>query len=103
VTDKLRHWNFGATDASLAITYALEKKLPVDTFIVITDNEVNSGVHPSAKLNEFRKKINPKAKLVVMGMATNGFTIADPKDSGMLDVVGFDASVPVVVGNFMRD
>ena len=103
VTSKLRRWNFGATDASLAITYALQKKIPVDTFIVITDNEVNAGKHPSAVLNEFRKKINPKAKLVVMGMATNGFTVADPRDSGMLDVVGFDASVPVVVGNFMRD
>jgi len=27
-------------------------------------------------------------------MTSNGFTLADPNDRGMLDVVGFDTSVP---------
>jgi hypothetical protein len=34
-------------------------------------------------------------------MASNGFTIADPDDAGMLDVVGFDAAVPQVVADFL--
>ena len=30
-------------------------------------------------------------------LTSNGFTLADPNDRGMLDVVDFDTSVPVVV------
>jgi 60 kDa SS-A/Ro ribonucleoprotein len=33
-------------------------------------------------------------------MASNGFSIADPSDPGMLDVVGFDASAPQVMADF---
>ena len=37
-----------------------------------------------------------------MGLVSNGFSIADPDDAGMLDVVGFDASAPEVMGGFSR-
>jgi 60 kDa SS-A/Ro ribonucleoprotein len=40
------------------------------------------------------------AKLVVVGMTSNGFTIADPDDAGMLDVVGFDTATPAVIADF---
>ena len=42
------------------------------------------------------------AKLVVVGMASNGFSIADPADGGMLDVVGFDPATPQVIADFAR-
>jgi 60 kDa SS-A/Ro ribonucleoprotein len=35
-------------------------------------------------------------------MVSNGFSIADPDDGGMLDVVGFDASAPTVMADFAR-
>jgi hypothetical protein len=35
-------------------------------------------------------------------MASNGCTLADPNDRGMLDVVGFDTSVPAVISDFVR-
>jgi 60 kDa SS-A/Ro ribonucleoprotein len=40
------------------------------------------------------------AKLVVIAMTSNGFTIADPNDAGMLDVVGFDTATPAVITDF---
>jgi 60 kDa SS-A/Ro ribonucleoprotein len=40
------------------------------------------------------------AKLVVVAMASNGFSVADPDDAGMLDVVGFDAATPQVISDF---
>lgn len=43
----------------------------------------------------------PDAKLVVFGMSATQFTIADPTDPGMLDVVGLDSSVPELVRNFV--
>jgi 60 kDa SS-A/Ro ribonucleoprotein len=32
----------------------------------------------------------------------NKFSIADPDDAGMLDVVGFDAAAPAVIADFTR-
>lgn len=92
--------NFGWTDASLLINDAASKKIEVDTFIVITDNEVNHGNHPSVALKNYRQKMGIDAKLVVMGMTATNFSIADPSDRGMLDVVGFDANAPKVVSDF---
>ena len=34
-------------------------------------------------------------------MMSNGFTIADPNDAGMLDVVGFDTAAPTVISDFV--
>jgi 60 kDa SS-A/Ro ribonucleoprotein len=35
-------------------------------------------------------------------MVANRFTIADPTDAGMLDIVGFDTSTPEVISGFAR-
>ena len=42
------------------------------------------------------------AKLVVVAMVSNGFTIADPDDAGMLDVVGFDSAAPALIADFAK-
>jgi len=39
----------------------------------------------------------------VVGMEANDFTIADPDDAGMLDVVGFDTAAPSVMSDFIRE
>ena len=41
------------------------------------------------------------AKMIVVGMTSNGFSIADPDDAGMLDVVGFDTAVPQIMSDFV--
>jgi len=35
-------------------------------------------------------------------MTSNGFTLADPNDRGMLDVVGFASTEPAVISDFIR-
>jgi len=35
-------------------------------------------------------------------MVSNGFTLADPNDMGMLDMVGFDSAGPAILGDFIR-
>lgn len=42
------------------------------------------------------------AKLIVVGMVSNGFSIADPNDGGMMDVVGFDTAAPAMMADFIR-
>lgn len=94
--------NFGMTDCAMPMIYALEKRLEIDTFIVYTDSETYYGkIHPFEALKKYRKEMNlPESKLVVVGMQSNGFTIADPNDPGMLDVVGFDSATPEIITNF---
>ena len=38
----------------------------------------------------------------MVGLVSNGFSIADPNDAGMLDVVGFDTASPAVIADFIR-
>jgi 60 kDa SS-A/Ro ribonucleoprotein len=74
----------------------------VDAFIIYTDNETWAGnIHPAQALKKYRNKWNNNAKLIVVGMTSNGFSIADPNDRDMLDVVGFDTSVPQLMSDFI--
>ena len=59
-------------------------------------------IHPVQALRQYREATGIAARLVVVAMASNGFTIADPDDAGMLDVVGFDAATPALIADFAR-
>jgi 60 kDa SS-A/Ro ribonucleoprotein len=92
---------FGGTDCALPMIWAAENKVPVDIFCVYTDSETWAGdIHPVQALRAYRHKMGIGAKLVVIGMVSNGFSIADPDDGGMLDVVGFDTATPSVIADF---
>jgi 60 kDa SS-A/Ro ribonucleoprotein len=84
--------------------YALQRGLEVDAFVIYTDSETWAGaVHPSAALRRYREATGIAARLVVVGLTSTGFTIADPKDPGRLDVVGFDSTAPALIGDFVAD
>jgi 60 kDa SS-A/Ro ribonucleoprotein len=90
-----------ATDCSLPMLHALHKDLEVDTFVVYTDNETWSGqIHPFQALTQYRKTTGINAKLVVVSITPTRFSIADPKDPGMLDISGFDSAVPQLISDF---
>lgn len=94
---------FGATDCALPMLYASERKLRVETFVIYTDSETwAGGVHPMKALRDYRAQFNIPAKLIVVGMTSTGFSIADPDDSGAMDCVGFDSSAPAVMADFAR-
>ena len=83
--------------------YALEMRRSIDTFVIYTDSETWAGdVHPAQALGDYRHASGIEARLVVVGMVSNGFTIADPSDQGMLDVVGFDTATPQLISDFAR-
>jgi len=93
---------FGGTDCALPMLYATHNKIDVDCFVVYTDSETWAGaIHPVQALQAYRKAMNkPHAKLVVVGMVANDFSIADPNDAGMMDIVGFDTNVPKLLSDF---
>jgi 60 kDa SS-A/Ro ribonucleoprotein len=94
---------FGGTDCALPMLYATAKQRLVDTFVIYTDSETWAGdVHPSQALRAYRQASGIDARLVVVGMVSDGFSIADPADQGMLDVVGFDTATPQLISDFAR-
>ena len=95
--------SFGGTDCAKPMLYAERKKIPVDAFVIYTDNETwAGGVHPVQALDSYRKTMSRDAKCIVVGMTSTGFSIADPDDGGMLDLVGFDSAAPSLISDFIR-
>lgn len=95
---------FGGTDCAQPMIYATENRLEIDTFVVYTDNETWAGAeHPAQALVRYREAMGIPARLVVVGLLANPFSMADPNDAGMLDVIGFDSSAPALISAFARD
>ena len=92
----------GGTDCALPMLDALHQNIPVDCSMIYTDNETWAGsIHPKQALDQYRQKMGIYAKCIVVGMTATECSIADPTDAGMMDVVGFDASVPAVIADFV--
>lgn len=93
----------GGTDCALPMIWAQKNKVSADAFAVYTDNETWAGsIQPVQALRDYRASSGRDAKLIVVGMESTGFSIADPKDAGMLDVVGFDTAAPSLMADFVR-
>ncbi|MBI4662896.1 MAG: hypothetical protein HY735_29140 [Verrucomicrobia bacterium] len=72
--------------------------------ITYTDSEAGAGnINPGQALRQYRSEFVGDARAIVLGMTSNGFTLADPNDRSMLDVVGFDTSTPAVIADFVRE
>jgi 60 kDa SS-A/Ro ribonucleoprotein len=94
---------FGGTDCALPMLYAQAQEREIETFVIYTDSETWAGhVHPSQALADYRRVSGIDARLVVVGIVANSFSIADPADPGMLDVVGFDTATPQLISAFAR-
>ena len=106
---QLNGWN--STDCSLPMRSAIEeykksdgKAGLYDAFIIYTDNDTYAGnVHPSIALTQYRELTGIPAKMIVLATTPTIFTIADPKDAGMMDIVGFDTNGPSIIHDFLSE
>ena len=102
VVKKMDAMSFGGTDCALPMIYAKQNKMKVDTFVIYTDSETYAGrSHPFQALQDYRNTMGIPAKLIVVGMTATEISIADPNDSGMLDIAGFDTAAPQLMSDFM--
>lgn len=102
VVKSISHLSFGGTDCALPMIWAQKNSVKADAFVIYTDSETWHGkIHPVQALQEYRRHTGIPAKLIVVGMTSNGFSIADPNDAGMLDVVGFDSATPQLMADFI--
>ncbi|MDP9354178.1 MAG: TROVE domain-containing protein [Chloroflexota bacterium] len=115
----LRAIPMGGTYCALPIREALRSGAKVDAFVSYTDSETWDGNAPATAwmrgqgwdvpdqtaasyLRDYREATGLPARHVVVGMCSNGFSLADPADPGQLDVVGFDATAPAAIADFVR-
>jgi 60 kDa SS-A/Ro ribonucleoprotein len=93
---------FGSTDCALPFVWAGENNKEYDAIIVFTDNETNSNtIEPSMALQLYRNQMNKNTKLIVVALTSNGFSIANPDDSNMMDVCGFDSNMYNMINEFI--
>jgi 60 kDa SS-A/Ro ribonucleoprotein len=103
VLSAVQRSDWGNTDISLGILDALKFRRKFDAFVVITDNDVNSGIKPSDAMRQYRDGMKmPKAKLAVVATQGTSYTIADPEDPNMMDMCGFDSHGPKILQEFIR-
>ncbi|MCD4656470.1 MAG: TROVE domain-containing protein, partial [Planctomycetes bacterium] len=96
---------FSRTDCSLPMRFALKHRIPIDAFVIYTDNETyyneNSKLTPAQSLQLYNKVMNVNAKLIVVATTATDFSIADPDDHNMLDICGFDSNCPTIISDFI--
>ncbi|AAN16852.1 Ro-like RNA binding protein [Mycobacterium phage ArcherS7] len=86
---------FGGTDCALPLVWAKETKAEFDTFQIYTDNETWAGnIHVDQALEQYRQSSGIDARVEIVSMTATGTSLCNPDDPGMLDVSGFDSTVP---------
>lgn len=93
-----RGW--GGTNPGALLEKAIRDKLNVETFIIITDNDVNGGSHVFQLLEKYRKQSGIQARMIVLAVTATDYSIADPSDNLSLDLAGFDSATPALVADF---
>lgn len=95
----------GGTDCAIPMLYATERNITADAHVCLTDNEswFSSAGHPAEVLKRYRKKLGIPAKFVSVAFTATGTSIADPRDAGILQVVGMSSDVPAVISDFIRE
>jgi 60 kDa SS-A/Ro ribonucleoprotein len=92
--------DWASTDISKGIVQAMKFRRLYDGFVVITDNDVNSGIKPATALQDYRRALGIQAKLAVVATQASDISIADPLDKDMLDFCGFDSHGPKILQEF---
>jgi 60 kDa SS-A/Ro ribonucleoprotein len=92
--------DLGGTDLAQTI---LNAPGGLDAIVILTDNETWAGKQHAKVAWDTYRSHNPKAKLVIASTAANCYSVGDPLDPSVLQVVGFDASIFKVIDGFLND
>ena len=101
VLNAVQRSDFSTTNISHGILESKKFKRIYDGFVVITDNDVNSGIKPSLALQEYRDEFLMPTKMAIVATQMNDLSIADPTDKYMMDFCGFDSHLPKILQEFI--
>lgn len=102
VMDSLAGLPMAGTDIPLVIDVATKERYNVDVFAIYTDGE-NGNRDRAARqsLVEYRNRVNPDARLVIVATEFNQFNNSGNLPN-TLEVAGFDTAVPRVISEFAK-
>lgn len=103
VEAELNNQRGGGTDTSLPFEFGLKNNVKYDLIMILTDNESWAGWrHTSEAQEAYRAKVNPNVKVVYVGFTATQSTVRDLNDEHSIEIVGFDATAPQIIADFVR-
>lgn len=103
VTRRISESGGGGTDCSVPFDWARQQKLKVEAFVSCTDSETWAGKsHPHQALERYRRDSGLPALSVNLAFTATEGALGDPTDTRLLEAVGFDATIPTIVADFIR-
>lgn len=104
VREQISSYNFGDTDSSLLLRYALEKKIPLEAAIILSDGESwSGGTHVFEALARYRRDMRLPLKLIGVDMTATKSSPIPQDDGGCLNVVGMSTDTPAIIADFIRE
>lgn len=104
VLAKTRDSNFGGTDTTVAVRWALQHGAKPDAVVIYSDGETWAGHrHTFQAMEELRRKTGLPVRLAVVNFTATGRSIADQQDPLSMDFVGMDASLPQALSAFVTE
>lgn len=92
----------GGTDCSLPARAMLQAGIVADALIIITDEQSWSGpAHVDAVMSEYRRRLNPDAKMVVLALQPTRGRLTEPGSDKDYSIVGFDAGAHALVNELI--
>ena len=92
----------GGTNCSVPIDDAISSRKRYDAVIIYSDNESWLGSQVSQTMTEYRRLVNPNAKLICVNSAMNTHRMSDPKDTLSMEIVGFSTETPTAINAFLN-
>jgi 60 kDa SS-A/Ro ribonucleoprotein len=104
VIRKTSERNFGGTDTSVAVQWAMRNRVKADVVMIYTDNETWAGdTHTFNAMQAYRKAIGHPVKLGVCGFTATERSVAKQDDMLSMDFVGLSADLPQAINTFVLE
>lgn len=96
------NFNGGGTDIACPITHAMSMVEKPEVIINYTDYETWAGNYHIEQVWEKYRRMVPNAKLIIVAMTANNIrAFSSPTCEGVLEICGFDPTVPQVIHEFI--
>jgi len=93
----------GGTAVSRVIERIEADGVAADAIVIVTDEQSWYGRHPVAAFDDYKRRINRNAKLVVLSLAADGISLTDPERSDQMTVAGWTPDAADIVARFIEE
>ncbi len=102
VTKHIQNLPRGGTDTGAPLARILADKVDVDAVVTYTDNETWAGKTHVVQLHKrLQDALGHEVRFINCATSANATTDVDPTNPNMLEMVGFDASAPRAISEFV--